>query len=136
MGTPPLKIMLIIKTYIGPSKIHGIGLFAGQNIKKGKIIWEFHHKLDIIISTDDISCEIIKDHIEKHAYKIYKNYNLWCLCGDNTKFMNHSYNPNVISKDDDYDVAKQDIKKGEELTIDYSTFDKDYKRKLCVKNPI
>mgnify|MGYP000264971591 CR=1 FL=1 len=35
--------------------------------------------------------------------------------------MNHSFEPNIISKGDDVDVAARDIKAHEELTIDYRT---------------
>lgn len=34
--------MLLVETYIGPSDIHGIGLFAAKKIKKGTSIWEYN----------------------------------------------------------------------------------------------
>ena len=38
--------MLVVKTYINKSKIHGFGLFAGENIKKGTVIWKFNPVID------------------------------------------------------------------------------------------
>ena len=39
--------MLYVKTKIGQSKIHGMGLFADQFIKKGTIIWKFTPGFDL-----------------------------------------------------------------------------------------
>ncbi len=41
--------MLLIKTKLDLSKIHGIGLFAGEDIPKGTIIWRFNSLIDIYI---------------------------------------------------------------------------------------
>jgi hypothetical protein len=35
------EYMLLVKTTIAPSPIHGIGLFADQFIPQGTRIWEF-----------------------------------------------------------------------------------------------
>lgn len=140
--------MLTIKTILAPSKINGTGLFTVFPIKKGRKVWEYNFDLDIwkshtfIKEMEDV---IYKGHakpdfdhalkwtrkdlkwFKKHAYKDIQG--IWVLCGDNTKFMNHSFSPNLITRDGaDYTV--RDIKSGEELTIDYSTFDIDWKRKL------
>ena len=37
---------------------------------------------------------------------------------DNTKYLNHSCEPNVLNRGN-FDIAKKDIGKGEELTYDY-----------------
>jgi len=46
--------MLLVKTSIGPSKIHGIGLFATQFIPKGEVLWRFEPGFDLELSKDDI----------------------------------------------------------------------------------
>jgi len=42
--------MLLVKTYLNKSKIHGIGLYAGQFIPKGKAIYRCSPGLDINLS--------------------------------------------------------------------------------------
>ena len=38
--------MLLIKTIVKKSNIHGQGLFADENIKKGQAMWKFNNILD------------------------------------------------------------------------------------------
>jgi hypothetical protein len=38
--------MLLVKTYLGKSKLHGLGVFAGQFIRKGTKIWRFVEGFD------------------------------------------------------------------------------------------
>ena len=50
----------------------------------------------------------------------------WLVCLDNTRFMNHAsgLKANVVSTDvqiDSLNIAARYIRRGEELTIDYST---------------
>ena len=47
------------------------------------------------------------------------------LCGDITKFINHSETPNIEGTnepDGGFDVALRDIEAGEELTVDYREY--------------
>jgi len=119
--------MLVVDTYIGPSEINGIGLFAKKNISKGKIVWRFNPFLDLRYTEVENYSRLIRDYLKKHAY--LDEDGDWYLCGDNARFMNHSKTPNLITKNGK-DYAVRNIKKGEELTIDYYTFDLDAKRKL------
>lgn len=49
------------------------------------------------------------------------------LCSDNTRFMNHSDDPNLMDGDpnDEFsdDIAAKDINEGEELTYNYRGWD-------------
>ena len=47
----------------------------------------------------------------------------YVLCGDNGKFMNHSFDPNC--DDQEGPCTMRDIAEGEELTCDYRLFDRD-----------
>jgi hypothetical protein len=38
--------MLLVKTYLSASPIHGIGLFAAEPIAKGTVIWCFDERVD------------------------------------------------------------------------------------------
>ena len=121
--------MLLVKTKIGPSKIHDIGLFANQFIPKGTPIWRFTQGFDIRISKEDIRrlSEPAKEEFFHFAF-LNPNTNKYVLCADGARFYNHSDNPNTVSIDypdeeEGMDIAARDIQVGEELTIDYRTFD-------------
>jgi SET domain-containing protein len=49
------------------------------------------------------------------------------LSADNTRFLNHSDNPNIACPDPFTLIAIRDIKKDEELTINYRTIDENMK---------
>ncbi len=51
-----------------------------------------------------------------------KKHKKYLLCGDNARFFNHSNNPNCDDSSDDITMTVKDIKKGEELTVNYRTF--------------
>jgi hypothetical protein len=46
--------MLLVKTEIGPSKIHGIGLFAAEFIPQGTHTWEFTPGFDLEFTKEDL----------------------------------------------------------------------------------
>ena len=123
--------MLIIKSYIEKSNIEGLGLFAGQDIKEGDIIWYLDPTVDQIFSDDDFKDLCRAPHPEQaERFKnwAYKRGDDYILCADNTKFANHSDTPNCKSLGQ-YDVALRDIKDGEELTYDYRFIDDELKEK-------
>jgi SET domain-containing protein len=77
--------------------------------------------------------KVAKDCIKHYAYydRILKAY---VLPSDDSRFFNHSKKPNLFSSEEsDYDIANRNIAKGEEITIDYSTFDSEHKEKLSKK---
>lgn len=107
--------MILIKTFIDKSFIHGIGLFTDEHIKKGQIIAKLNH-LDITIAAAKVPPEH-KEHFDFY-FSLHGGYYQTYI--DNMRFMNHAENPNCIDKQDGAMVAIKDIKKGEELTCDYS----------------
>ena len=126
--------MLLVKTKIGPSKIHGIGLFADQFIAKGTLVQKFMPGFDSIIPESEIQklSEPAREQFLKYAYK--NKDGQYILCFDDTRFLNHSDNPNLISNNptEEIDVAAQDIQKGEELTVNYKEFDADFDYKMSI----
>lgn len=114
--------MLLVKTYVGVSKIQGLGLFAGESIKKGKAIWEWTVNWDKMITMEEVDR---LPELQKNFWLLYgfvQSQGCVVMCGDNGRFMNHSNNPNISSLDDK-SVANRAIKEGEELTEDYRKFD-------------
>jgi SET domain-containing protein len=122
--------MLLVKTYVAPSKIQGQGLFAAQDIKKGTITWRFNPEIDKEYSIKEFeSLSGEEKLLVKHSAVLSKISNKYILSSDNTKFTNHSSDPNLGAVIEEGQIemvakAKRDIKKDEELTIDYRTIDK------------
>ena len=119
--------MLLIKTKLGPSKVHGIGLFADQFIPQGTITWKYDPEFDIAFSKKQIHriSQPARERFWEYAY-FDKELNKYVLCFDDLRFINHSSkNPNIISTPRK-DIATRDIKKGEELLCNYNDYEKDY----------
>lgn len=116
--------MLLVETYIGESKIHGLGLFAKNKILKGTKIWELTPGIDIKIGKKQHEAlpEIPRKYIHTYSYrdKITGDY---VLTGDNDRFTNHSDNPNSkcigFGSNAEITVALRDIAQNEEITVDY-----------------
>ena len=114
--------MLLVKTYLDKSNIEGLGLFAGEDIPAGTIIWRNHpitcQKVSpgILLGMLESLPKIVMDTVLKYSY--LKNGNYFIL-GDNTKFINHSVIPNVTLLDENVEVALRDIKIGEEILENY-----------------
>ena len=101
------------KIIIGKSKIDGRGVFASKNIEKGRTAFIFKGK-------------IIK-YFPKTRKKAMKKpdmvgvgKNLWIDPYIPFKYLNHSCDPNLGQRGRVLFVALRNIKKGEELTFDYS----------------
>lgn len=121
--------MLLVKTKVGDSGIHGLGLFADQFIPKDTLIWKLNTKFDLLLTKEEIEnlSEPARKIVYHYAY-FDENYDKYVLCSDDARFFNHSDSPNCMDKivdGDDLTIALRDIEAGEELTSDYSTFTSD-----------
>jgi SET domain-containing protein len=120
--------MLLVPTRLGPSPIHGIGVFALSPISAGTAVWRFHPGLDLDL--DPELAHTLPEHVRgflTHFAYIDRYINRLILCFDNGRFVNHSDEPNIHC---DYsqcrfglDIASRDIAAGEEITTDYSDFE-------------
>ncbi len=100
----------------------GIGLFTAQDIKKGQLVWKYSDIFTKKFTQSEVDSmkTVQKSFMEKYA--ILEKSGYWLLDLDNSRFFNHSNNPNIIF--DDFDGhAAVDIKAGEEITIDYTKID-------------
>lgn len=125
-----------MKTYFAPSVIDGYGLFAGEHIPAGTSVWSFDPRVDLILEANcvDQLPIVFKVYFKKYAY-LDMRMRKYIICGDDARFINHSDSPSlagVYPADREYgiDVALREIREGEELTSDYSTFDSDFGSKL------
>lgn len=111
--------MFLVRTYIDKSEIHGVGVFAAEDIAIDSLVWEFHPVVDRLISTTEFEelPDPTKEMIRRHA-EFLVTQNAFILSGDNDRFMNHSETPNI--RDDGLRMYSQrHISANEELTCDY-----------------
>lgn len=122
--------MLRVKTLLKTSPIQGVGLFAAEDIPAGASIWEFDKGFDLELQPAAVERlnPIARSQVERYAYLDQKR-NVYVLCGDNARFMNHADDPNT---DDSAErtVASKDIREGDEITCNYRTFDASWKAKI------
>jgi SET domain-containing protein len=113
--------MLLVQTYLDKSRIHGLGVFAAEPIRKDAKIWRFVFGFDRYYSRKKLAKlpKPARDFIKLHGYQ-WKNEIL--LSMDHDTFMNHSDEPNTYYKDG-YVLARCNIRKGEEITNDYRAFE-------------
>lgn len=115
--------MLLVKTELKLSPIHGFGVFAAEFITKGTRIWQYVNGVDYRISKEFVASlpKITRDTILHYSAFWGGGY---VISADDSRFINHSFTPNLITYlEPDIDVALKDIKIGEELTEDYREFD-------------
>lgn len=111
--------MLLIKYVVGPSAVHGLGVFSYAFVPEGTKVWIFHPIIDRIISENELKklpLDIVKK-IHNHA-EFIPDRQLFRLPADGDYFMNHSDDPNLDDRGDEM-LANRDIRAGEELFCDY-----------------
>lgn len=94
------------------SKIEGSGVFAGRDFKKGEIVikWDILHQL---------TAEEVKKLPESQKRYVTFLEGKYILMQPPARYVNHSCDANTYT-DNFCDIAKRDIKEGEEITGDYS----------------
>ena len=119
------------KLIIKPSRIHRVGIFAGELIPLGRKIIEYKgeriSRRETLRRSNEQSAMIYLFTLD--AY--------WTLDGSvggsGAEYINHSCDPNVrtwIAKGHILYMSMRDIRKGEELTVDYN-FAKNIEKVPC-----
>jgi SET domain-containing protein len=117
------------KLVVKPSKIHRWGVFAGENIPARRKVIEY--------TGERISRRETKKRCERPLNYIFTLDSYWALDGSvggsGAEFINHSCEPNIearIVKGHILYFSRCEIRKGEELTVDYH-FDKKVEKVPC-----
>lgn len=111
------------KVKLAPSSVHGVGVFAMRDIKKGEKLTP-----DNIPSLFDIPYEVLKKKVRPEIVKEVLGQYPLVTTGSHflyptTRFisyMNHSIDANYDSKGD---IVLRDIEAGEEIFEDYTKID-------------
>jgi hypothetical protein len=116
--------MMMVRCYLAPSSIEGLGVFSTVDIKKGDLVWKYDPRFDVSIAKDDLENTLphIREFLERYTYDHPWEAGKLVLDGDEGRFMNHSDSPNVDLSLVDRGIALRDIPAGEELTCDYADF--------------
>ena len=120
--------------YIAPSKIHGIGIFAAQDIPAETVLFYYNNDSAIPINIKELKELEIPDSVIDILKRMYGSYSYYDNKNPNktgdyiflkenqdltwVNFMNHKTNDNLKYENGFY-IAKKDIKTHEELTINY-----------------
>lgn len=133
MNNKKLILEKLLNTYcqIQPSSIHGVGVFAIRDIATGTSVFDGASASNgELLTRDEIKTlphevqQLLYDFLvsDKHgAVEVPPNG----IVGlDMSFYLNHSDTPNLETHDQgETFITKRDIKNGEELTVDYRTFD-------------
>ena len=116
---------MLVPTYVAPSAIEGVGIFAAEPIAARTLIWRLDPSLDRLIGRSEASglCPVFRDFVERYSYPYPHDPERLIVELDNGRFMNHSPAPNTIFSDPDAGFTLRDVEAGEELTCDYAEFD-------------
>jgi SET domain-containing protein len=113
--------MLLVRTYLYKSTINGLGVFAGEFIRKGTKVWRFVAGFDRSWSPRDFAKlpKQAQNYVLRYGYRVDGEVLLTC---DHDHHMNHSTNSNTYWRNG-HIVARRNIAKGDEITNDYRMLD-------------
>ena len=97
------------------SKIEGKGVYAARDFKKGEVVmrWDTSNVLD------EKEANEVPEHLKRYLSPYHGKF---LLQKPPARYVNHSCDPNTKVVNECSDVAIRDIKKGEEITSDYSVY--------------
>lgn len=125
--------MLRVKTKIGVSTVHGIGLFADEFIPKGTVTWQYDPEFDTAFSKEQVdSMPLPAQKIFWHYAYFDKELNRFVLCADDQRFINHSNHTINIKSTPRQDISECDIQIGDELLCNYDEYDDTYFPRLNI----
>jgi hypothetical protein len=117
--------MMLVPTYVAPSPIEGVGVFAAEPIAAGTLIWQLAPTLDRLIPKSELAAlpPLFQQFVERYSYPYPHDPERLIVELDNGRFMNHSAAPNTIFSDPDAGYTIRDVAAGEELLCNYAEFD-------------
>lgn len=116
--------MLLVRTYVAPSAIEGVGVFAAEPIAAGTAIWRLEPAFDRLVPLTEYRAAppVLRELLDRYAYPSPDRPGFVVYEVDNGRFMNHADRPNTDFSEPSGGTARTDIAAGEELTCDYGEF--------------
>ena len=120
--------MMMVKTFVAPSEIQGLGVFAAEFIPAGTELWLLNPKFDVFIHAHELAHipSHMREYIERYSYPHLDLPGTRVLDCDDGKFMNHTDRPNTDFREFERGFALVDISVGEEITCSYYEFDPEF----------
>lgn len=115
--------MYAVKVNVGDSLIEGKGYFAAKDIPMGTLVY-FYGEHDLRVSREQFAKMSSDQQTHLQEFGVEDEYGNWVETSTGP-YTNHSCDPNImqIFVNGIYmDIAVRDIKKDEEITIDYAQF--------------
>src|SRR5215471_14428535 len=112
--------MLLVRTRLAASAVHGLGLFADESIRAGAEVWRFTPGFDLDLDPAllDGQPALFREAMMHYRY-VDPRLGRFILCCDDARFINHSDHSNVGPRftDDSHgaDFALRNIAAGEEI---------------------
>ncbi|MGD1003077.1 MAG: SET domain-containing protein [Minisyncoccia bacterium] len=132
-----MQIFPSFKIYCTDSKIEngGRGVFANEDIAKGEII----ERCPVVVVKEEETSLLRKSELINYYFIWGEDKKAVAICLGFGSLYNHSYEPNATYEkliDDDMIkfIAIKDIKKNEEITVNYNYGDPDDKKPLWIKS--
>ena len=115
--------MFLIKTRIGPSRIHGTGVFALEPAAAGTVIWRYEPAFDRLIGEAEVAAAppAFRAFLDTYAYRALAVAGGVILPCDHARFLNHSDDPNTAERPFE-SLAARPIAVGDEITCHYGAF--------------
>lgn len=99
------------------SKVSGYGLFATKDIPQGTVIWKYGNVRIYTKEQYSNFSERYKRILRRFCYEDVNGTLVYCI--DDSKYFNHSCDPNIMSLNSEKDITIKDVIEDEELTYDY-----------------
>lgn len=115
--------MLTIRTRVGPSPIHGLGVFALEPAAVGTVVWRYEPAFDRLIE-DGLLAQAppaFRAFLDTYAYRSLEVSGGLILPCDHARFLNHSDDPNTAERPFE-SFACRSIAVGDEMTCNYGAF--------------
>jgi len=115
--------VLLVPTFLAPSPIHGIGLFAAVPVPAGTVVWRLDEPFDQVVAEGALADlgTVAQLQVQRYAY-LDPVRHVRILCADDARFFNHAGDANCRDAPDSGGTATvtvRDVVEGEELTWDY-----------------
>ena len=89
--------MMMVRCYLAPSAIEGLGVFAAGDIRKGAVVRLFDDRFDTAYEKEELTRvpRHFREFLERYTYDHPRDPDYIVLDCDEGRFMNHATLPNV-----------------------------------------